>query len=220
MKKARSDGLETRRHLLAAASEVFASKGFWEATTGEICRMAGANAAAVNYHFDSKEALYIASWRDSFARSLEAYPADGGVLPDAPAEERLRGRVLSIMHRILDKGSHSFDIVHKEMANPTGLLSDAMQESIGPIREGFAGIIRELLGDDVSEQDVRLCRISIVSQCFGPLLRQRHRQRTPLASHPCTADPPIEDVEVFADHVVRFSLAGIREIRKRRGSAK
>ena len=57
MRKQRSDGQETRQNLLAAASEVFARKGFREATIAEICRQAAANTAAISYHFGSKEAL-------------------------------------------------------------------------------------------------------------------------------------------------------------------
>lgn len=213
MRRQRRDGTETRLHLLEAACKIFGAKGFREGTIAEICSKAKANAAAVNYHFGSKEGLYVESWRYSFDKSLKAYPPDGGVASDAPVEERLRGRVLSIMRRIMDSESHDFDIVHKEIANPTGLLAGVMQESMEPIFQGLGSVVRELLGDRTTERNVRLCLMSIRAQCFGPLLRERRRKMASGSLQPPGVEPIQEDVEVLADHVTRFSLAGIREIR-------
>lgn len=214
MRKQRSDGYETRQHLLTAASEVFGTKGFWEATVAEICKKAKANTAAANYHFGGKEALYVESWRHAFEKSLKTYPPEGGVPGDAPVEERLQGRILAIMRRIVDPESHDFDIVHKEMANPTGLLAGVIQESVEPILKGFTYIIRELLGEEATEEQVQLCQMSIKAQCFGPLLWERRRKLGPSAQHLPGPEPIPEEVETLADHVTRFSLAGIREIRR------
>jgi AcrR family transcriptional regulator len=215
IRKQRSDGLETRRQLLAAACEVFGKKGFRDATVAEICTMAGANVAAANYHFGGKQALYVESWRYAFDKSLKAYPPDGGVAPDASLEERLRGRVLSIMRRILDPESHDLDMVHKEMANPTGLLAGAIKESLEPVFQGLTSAVRELLGGQATEQQVRLCQMSIRAQCFGPLLRERVRKMSSLGPRPAGPEPFLGDVETLADHVTRFSLAGMRELRDR-----
>jgi AcrR family transcriptional regulator len=215
MRKARIDGQETRRQLLLAAGEVFAVRGFRGATIAEICRKAGANAAAANYHFGSKEALYVESWRFAFRRSVRAYPPDGGVPDHAPVEERLRGRILAIMRRILDPGSHELDIVYKEMANPTGLLADVIQEALEPIAQGLAVIIDELLGPEAGQQDAKLCLMSIRAQCFGPLMRERRRKLASARALLQDQDPVMEEVETLADHVVRFSLAGIRAVRQR-----
>ncbi len=46
------------KKLLSAACDVFVEMGFRDATVAEICRRAGANISAVNYHFGSKETLY------------------------------------------------------------------------------------------------------------------------------------------------------------------
>ena len=214
MRKQRSDGQETRQNLLTAAGEIFASKGFRDTTIAEICKQAAANPAAISYHFGSKEALYVESWRYAFTRSLSIYPPDGGVPATAPAEERLYGRILSIMRSIVDPQSHDFDIFHKEMANPTGLLAKAIQESVEPIFKGFSLLVCELLGREPHDPEVQLCAMSIRAQCFGPLLHARQRKTN--QGLPCTGiEPLLEDVERLADHVTRFSLAGIRALRDR-----
>jgi AcrR family transcriptional regulator len=214
MRKLRTDGQETRRQLLISASEVFGARGFRGATIAEICRKAGANAAAANYHFGDKERLYVESWRFAFEQSLRSYPPDGGVPGDSPVEERLRGRILAIMRRIVDPQSHDLDIVYKETANPTGLLAGVIQQALEPIFGGFISIIRELLGPDASEQQVLLCLMSIRAQCFGPLMRERRRRLDSSKLLSPGQDPPMEDVETLAGHVTQFSLAGIRAVKQ------
>jgi AcrR family transcriptional regulator len=213
MRKQRIDGQETRRKLLMTASDVFAKKGFQNATIAEICRQAKTNVAAANYHFGGKEALYVESWRFAFEKSLQSYPPDGGVPADSPAEEQLRGRIQSIMRRIIDPQSHELDIFYKEMANPTGLLAGAIQQSIEPVFRGFAAIVRELLGQHTAEHQVRLCLMSIRAQCFGPLMRERRRKMVSPDPLPSNPDWNLDDLETLVDHVTRFSLAGIRAIR-------
>lgn len=51
--------LDIHERLLHAASELFARTGFRGATVRDIAQSAGANVAAANYHFGSKEALYL-----------------------------------------------------------------------------------------------------------------------------------------------------------------
>jgi hypothetical protein len=63
MKAQRKGGVATRKKLLAAAGRVFAEKGYHDATIAEICRLAGTNIAAVNYHFSDKETLYLEALR-------------------------------------------------------------------------------------------------------------------------------------------------------------
>jgi len=210
----RRDGIETRRRILEAACKVFAEKGFRDATHAEICQRAGTNTAAINYHFQDKETLYAEAWQVAFRRSLEAHPPDGGVPPDAPAEERLRGRVLSFVARILDPESHEFGIVQKEHAHPTGLLMEVMHESIQPLRRQMNQIVRELLGQKAPDRQVDLCEMSIMAQCLHVMVRRRHRKM--LSEGRRLPGPPFFQlsVEVMADHIVRFSLAGIREIRR------
>ena len=212
MRKQRCDGQETRQNLLAASAEIFAEKGFRDATIAEICRQAGDNTASISYHFGSKEALYVESWRYAFSQSLATYPLDGGVSPSATPEARLHGRILAIMRRIIDPKSHEFDIFHKEMASPTGLLAGVMQESVEPIFKGLSLLIGELLDQEPNTREVQLCAMSIRAQCFGPLLHARQR-KTAQGLLPTCFESLLEDVEQLANHVTRFSLAGIRAIR-------
>jgi TetR/AcrR family transcriptional regulator, regulator of cefoperazone and chloramphenicol sensitivity len=205
MNKQRSDTRETRHRLLTAAAEVFAEKGYWAATHADICEKAKANTAAVNYHFGSKDNLYVESWKFAFEKSILAHPPDGGVSPKAPPMEKLYGRILAFMKRAGDLQACDVDIMQKEMANPTGFLTTAIHRAMEPVEEGFRQVIRELLGNRASEHQVRLCQMSVMTQCFDPMLRSRLSGK---ALRGPSHRPPFQ-VEELADHITRFSLWGI-----------
>ena len=215
MKPMDNQGSGVQAQLLEAACKVFAEKGYRDATIAEICETAGANIAAVNYYFRGKETLYGEAWRLAFQRSLEAYPPDGGVPASASAEERLRGRISSLVQRIINPENHEFEIIRKELANPTGLLEEVMRESIEPLARSLSALVRELLGDNAPELQVRLCQMSIMAQCLHPMMR--HRFQKLFADSPAQPNktlPQSSGIEIIAEHIIQFSLAGIKEIRR------
>jgi AcrR family transcriptional regulator len=214
MTTSRTDGLETRHKLLDAAGVLFAERGYHDTKTGDICQAAGANIAAVHYHFGSKEEIYVAAWRHEFERGLASCPPDGGVPAEAPAEDRLRGHIQALVRRFMDPESRDLDIAQREMSHPTGLLAEVMHRSIDPMRQMHLGIIREILGPDAAEQDVQLCEMSIHAQCVVSLMHERQRRLAPPdVRHP---PPPLlrVDESVLTGHILRFSLAGLYEVRK------
>jgi len=209
MRKKRSDAINTRQSLLEAAGAVFAKKGFWSATHEEISSRANANLAAINYHFGSKENLYIEAWKYSFERSMKKYPTEGGTCSKDPVEKRLRGRVLSILRRIADPETYEIDIMLKEMANPTGLLTEVITSKTEPEKMSFDSIVREIIGKGVKEEQTGLCHMGIISMCFGPMLHLRSVNEDSQMQKPEFL--PLDlGVERLADFIVRFSLAGMR----------
>lgn len=208
IKTVRQDTARTRKNLLAAAIDIFAEKGYRDATIAEMSERAGTNVASVNYHFGDKETLYREAWRQSFRDSLQAHPPDGGVANDAPAKERLRARIVSLLHRITDNNNKEFLIVHKELANPTGLLEEVILEELQPLRRKIQDLVRELLGPLPSDTQVRFCAIGIIGQCIMPTFLNRIEKDQ--------GEPDswrVDDIENYAEHVINFSLAGMRAVR-------
>lgn len=204
----RSDGANTKQKLLSAAASVFARKGYRETTVAEICHEAGANIASVNYYFGSKEELYVEAWRYVFDKSIEMYPPDGGIPANAPVAERFRGHIASVVLRVLDPASLDFDIAHRELANPTGLLAQVMHESLEPLHQQMLTLVRELVGPRAPEQQADLCCFSVMAQCMECAHhKRRHFPPMPDGVHkPLLADA---DVQQIVEHIYRFSLAGI-----------
>ena len=56
----REDGRVTRKHIIEGAGRLSAQYGYAHTTSKSICKKAGVNLAAVNYHFGSRDGLYVA----------------------------------------------------------------------------------------------------------------------------------------------------------------
>jgi AcrR family transcriptional regulator len=202
--------LKTQERLLITACQIFAEKGYQETTIAEICKAAQTNIASVNYHFQDKENLYLQAWRYAFQQDLKNHPSDGEVDKNAGVEERLAGRIRSLIARIADPNSHFFAIVYKEMAVQTGLLDKIMEQEINPERLAMMALIGELLGAGASHQQIQFCHASIIGQCFQ-LLKVKHLKIND-ATRRYVMD--LSNAAMFADHVVNFSLAAIKALRE------
>lgn len=109
---------ETRDKILAAASDVFAERGFAGAGVDEIARRSGVNKAMLYYHVGDKQALYTAVLSGNIDRAREvieaAVEAAGGpverliamlcalttIIREAPAYHRL------VLREMAGGGSH------------------------------------------------------------------------------------------------------------------
>ena len=199
---------ETEQRLLAAAGEVFAARGFRAATVREICQRAGANVAAVNYHFGDKEGLYFAVLKSCSEAALQKYPPTLGLGPGATPTDRLHAFVRSLLFRIADKGQPSWHgkLIAHEMAEPTKALTALIDKVYGPALKQLEAIVRELLGQRPAASVVRQCLLSILGQCL-----YFHYARAAIQHiHPEQGFEPA-DIERLAKHITQFSLAGIRQ---------
>lgn len=60
----------TREHLLAAAAQVFAERGFHGATLDEVARVAGFSKGAVYSNFESKDDLFLALFKAGYEQEM------------------------------------------------------------------------------------------------------------------------------------------------------
>lgn len=208
--------LKTQERLLVSASRIFAEKGYQDTTIAEICELAQTNIASVNYHFGDKENLYLQAWRYAFQQDLKKYPPDGGIPTDTSAAERLGGRIRALIARIADPDSDFFAIVYKEMARQTNLLEKIMEQEIIPQHLAMTQLIAELLGENATAKQIQFCHASIIGQCFH-LLKVKHLKVSD-AARSYVMD--LNDAALFADHIVAFSLAGIKAIREKNSALK
>ncbi len=200
----------TRQQLLEAAGEVFAEAGFRDATVREICRRAGANIASVNYHFGDKETLYAEVLRYAQSKAMEKYPPLLGVPADAPAEKKLRAFVLSLLLRIFDKGRAAWHgkLMTREMIEPSAALDSLVKERMRPMADQLRAIVGEILNRPPGDDLVRLCSMSVVSQCVF----YHHCRHVVTRLFPENLPQDLAETERLADHITQFSLAAMRHL--------
>jgi AcrR family transcriptional regulator len=201
---------ETRRQLLEAAGEVFAGAGYRDATVREICRRAGANVAAVNYHFGDKEKLYAEVLRYAHSRALEKYPVVPDVGPDATPEKKLRAFVHSLLLRTFAKGPAAWHgkLMSREMIEPSAALDSLVEERMRPMAGQLWQIVADILECPLNHERVRQCSVSVVSQCVF------YHHCRPVMSRLFPKDFPQDaaGIQRLADHITKFSLAAMKNL--------
>lgn len=195
---------ETREKILNAAGEVFAAKGFEAATVREICAKAGANIAAVNYHFRSKDSLYIEAVKAAHCVQDDFdLPEEAKALP---REQKLALFIRGMMEHMWDheRPPWQLEIVMREMARPTEACVELVRNFIGPKFALLHAILREFL-PDATDRELHLTSFSIVGQC---LLYRFHRPVGKLL----VGDDEYASYKVdeLAEHITRFCLDGLR----------
>jgi AcrR family transcriptional regulator len=103
---------QTREHLLAAAAEVFAERGFHGASLDEVAAVAGFTKGAVYSNFKNKEDLFLALFKANYDREMDALRAtlSGS---EVPPESRIPEFVALIRDQTAPDG-RNFNLLYQE----------------------------------------------------------------------------------------------------------
>lgn len=202
---------ETRQRLLEAAGELFAEKGFRLAATREICRKAGADIAAIHYHFGNKEKLYEAVLRYADSLLGDAVPVVAISRPRS-REARLGDMIEWVLGQCFAQGQPAWRwkfIEHATVELPPSLEA-FFKSRILPMYEALDSICREFLGPSASKRQVRSATRSILGQCFY----YRHFRALISATEAAETFSP-KRLRELTDHIVEFSIAGLKDQARR-----
>ena len=94
---ARVDGEQTRARIIETAGQLMAENGFAQTTSKRICETANINMAAINYHFGSREGLYLAVLEDMHNRIIDREFLDNLAGEAIPAREKMQ-RIENCIH--------------------------------------------------------------------------------------------------------------------------
>lgn len=128
----------TRQSLLQAAEKLFALHGVDGASVRAITQEAGANLAAVNYHFGSKEGLV----QEMFRSRLEPLNLERLQLLEACGDDDLDAIVTAfvapVLRMIRDEQQQNFAcLIGRSFSQPDSPTRQTLLEAFRPLREGF-----------------------------------------------------------------------------------
>lgn len=200
----------TRERIIDAAERLFADQGFDLVSLRDITNEAGANVAAVNYHFGSKENLIAAvverhALPINQARISMLDEAEARHVPDAvPVDEILRAFLQPFLDH-LAKNEFNESLFCKFMGRMSGEQS-CMPPSVLPLFQEMAGrysaAIRKSVPSLSTEEALWRIHFSfgVVAQALmhGDALHQISDGRSGRPS-----------METLLDRVVRFCAGGI-----------
>ena len=194
----------TKSRLLEGAGEEFAEKGFELARVRAICDRAGANLAAINYHFGDKEHLYVEVLRAAHRCGLD--PQEERFDPGLSPAERLRAFIHQFLGRVLsmnqpDDWQHR--LMMREMISPTPFSEVLVREVIRPRFELIRGLMREIC-PEADDRRLNALVFSVIGQCLHYKMARRVTERL-------IGDEGYRalDLDYLTDHITAFSLAAL-----------
>ena len=204
-----TDRDSAKKRLLLAAGEVFADHGFQAATIQLISQKAGANIAAVNYYFGSKENLYYETIK--FGRSMTT-GLNSNMPPELSTrdpEKALRQFIRAYLDALLSKERPKWllRIMAREFIEPTAALDRFIEDVIRPWFDRLIQIIAMFSPVKLPQPQLNLIAQSIVGQCHfffkcqAVILRLNGKGAYDSS-----------DIDEFERHVTAFSIGGIRAL--------
>ena len=201
----------TKARLLQAGRHVFVQHGLKNATVREICDLAGANVAAVSYHFGSKEKLYMSILENHLVEGERLYPVDQGITLQSSPEDRLRAYIHGFLQQTLGDGDPDSERLGKlliqEIIEPSQFFGELFEKHCRPKHDFLHSIVRGLV-PGLDELSVARCASSIAGQCvLFDFAREAMARMTPelvLKS---------SNIDSITDFIFDFSMGGIERLR-------
>lgn len=130
-KNTREDGEETKAKLIECAGRLVADQGYDRTTSKDICRLAGTNLAAVNYHFGSREGLYKAVLDEVYHYFISPGKIEAIDRENIPPRDKLMKILDLYVKEAPFSESWQVRVSIRELMNPSPLFSRFVESYIG-----------------------------------------------------------------------------------------
>ncbi|MCE0763318.1 TetR/AcrR family transcriptional regulator [Pseudonocardia kujensis] len=122
---------ERRADLVAAATEVFLTRGYEGATMEDISKAAGVTRANIYWYFKSKDEVFAAVMRQLLGRDFRALAAEHSELD--PAARLTRGLVSMRSYRSLHQAMHDRLMHHSGVREAHDMWLEWLRDMVGQV---------------------------------------------------------------------------------------
>ena len=202
----RADGDATRKQILQAAGELFATTGYAEITNKAIAALAQVDLASINYHFSTRNGLYQAVLTEAHHRLIDL--ADLRQLAEGELPPTSKFKVLiEQLVRLATSEPQSWHlrVLAREVLAPTSHLQVLFQNEALPKMLLVKRLLSEITAMPADDPALTRCLLSVAAPCLMLLVGGR------------TFPGPMQEIfqmppEAIASHLYRFALGGLQAI--------
>lgn len=153
------DPEQTRGRILDAALDVFARKGYHDASVDEIVDKAGASKGSIYFHFPNKQRLFLALV-DKFADVLERRVAEA-IAPEAAGIRRVRAALVAVLTTF-----GRYRAPAKLLLVQAVGLGSAFEEKRWEVHQRFALLIQHYLEQAIEVGDIAPVDTELVAHAW------------------------------------------------------
>ena len=159
----RGDGRETREKIIGCAGKLIAHQGFAKTTSKEICEKVKVNPAAVNYHFGSRDGLYLELLEVAHDHLMKMEDIDNL----QPGQYSPRKKMEKLIDLLADNAFHKkgwyVQLWLRELLNPTALFRQVVSDKALPKFYVVQKLFSEYTGYAEDDPKLLSCIVSLVA---------------------------------------------------------
>ena len=196
----------TREAIIKAAVHLFADKGFDGTSVRDIVTKARVNQAAINYHFKTKDGLYLEVLKTAFDKLMTDGGFDPETLKSLSREEAVRSFLRQQLRPLLfrDELSRYIRLFAWESAHPSKTFLKFMATNTMSYMTAAVDIVHRFMPKGADHRTALCAAIWLMGQCNVFV-----RNRELLAREPFSimADEPF--VEELTALITRLAMGGL-----------
>ncbi|HZP40020.1 MAG TPA: TetR/AcrR family transcriptional regulator [Candidatus Binatia bacterium] len=177
LEKAREAPGSTKARILEAAEEVFAARGFQGASTREIAARAGVNISSLHYHWESKETLYVAVFRNIYEQLIaQLREALAPLLEHATKGDRMIDHAMDVLFEFFAGNPNIPKLLVRRLVENDEIDAGIDRDILVPAWDVFSGWLKTFGRRTFSDEESRLFMLTAHSAVLVYLLDSRPYQ--------------------------------------------